>query len=117
MRTNRKSRFQLRLASTRFVALLLTVVGLLLWLSRDYHVQFDWTRNQRNTLSEASRTLLNTLDNPAQLTAYARDTEGVRANIAEFVARYQKYKQDIVLEYVNPDTDPARGRAAGVARC
>jgi ABC-type uncharacterized transport system involved in gliding motility auxiliary subunit len=114
MRANRKSRFQLRLASTSFVALLLTVTGLLLWLSRDYHLQFDWTHNHRNTLSEASRSLLLTLDKPVRITAYARDTEGVRANIAEFVARYQKHKKDIVLEYVNPDTDPARVRAAGV---
>ena len=114
MHTNPKSRFQLRLASTSFVVLLLIVVGLLLWLSRDYHLQFDWTHNHRNTLSEASRTLLKTLDKPVQLTAYARDTEGVRQNIAELVARYQKYKQDIALEYVNPDTDPARVRAAGV---
>jgi len=114
VQTNRKSRFQLRLASTSFVALLLTVVGLLLWLSRDYHLQFDWTHNHRNTLSEASRTLLTTLDKPLQLTAYARDTEGVRRNIAELVARYQRYKKDIVLDYVNPDTDPARVRAAGV---
>ena len=114
MHTNRKSRFQLRLASTSFVVLLLVVVGLLLWLSRDYHLQFDWTHNHRNTLSEASRTLLKTLDKPVLLTAYARDTEGVRQNIAELVARYQKYKKDIALEYVNPDTDPARVRAAGV---
>jgi len=114
MRINRKSRFQLRLASSSFVVLLLIVAGLLLWLSRDIHMQFDWTHNHRNTLSEASRTLLRTLDKPVQLTAFARDTEGVRANIAEFVARYQKYKQDIALEYVNPDTDPARVRAAGV---
>lgn len=114
MQTNRKSRFQLRLASTSFVVLLLTIVGLLLWLSRDYHLQFDWTHNHRNTLSEASRTLLATLDKPLQLTAYARETEGVRRNIAELVTRYQRYKKDIVLDYVNPDTDPARVRAAGV---
>ena len=114
MQTSRKSRFQLRLASTSFVVLLLTVVGLLLWLSRDVHRQFDWTHNHRNTLSEASRTLLATLDKPLHVTAYARDTEGVRRNIGELVARYQRYKKDIVLEYVNPDTDPARVRDAGV---
>jgi ABC-type uncharacterized transport system involved in gliding motility auxiliary subunit len=114
MHSNRKSRFQLRLATTSFVVLLLTVVGLLLWLSRDYHWQFDWTHNHRNTLSEASRSLLKTLDKPVQVTAYARDTEGVRQNISELIGRYQKYKKDIVLEYVNPDTDPARVRAAGV---
>jgi ABC-type uncharacterized transport system involved in gliding motility auxiliary subunit len=114
MLTNPKSRLQLRLASISFAVLLLTVAGLLLWVSRDYHAQFDWTHNHRNTLSEASSTLLKTLDKPVQLTAYARETEGVRQNITELVARYQKYKKDIVLEYVNPDTDPARVRAAGV---
>src|SRR4030066_1091695 len=106
MQTNSTSRFQLRLASTSFVVLLLTVSRLLLELSRDVHRQFDWTHNHRNTLSEASRTLVATLDKPLHLTAYARDTEGVRRNIGELVARYQRYKKDIVLEYVNPDTAP-----------
>src|SRR4030066_35467 len=106
MQTNRKSRFQLRLASTSFVVLLLTVVGLLLWLSRDVHRQFDWTHNHRNTLSEASRTLLATLDKPLHLTAYARDTEGVRRNIGELVARSPRYKKELVLEYARRD---ARG--------
>jgi len=114
MRATRESRLQLRLASTSFVVLLLAVVGLLMWLSRDYHLQFDWTRNGRNTLSEASRNLLKTLDQPVQVTAFARQTEGVRSSITEFVGRYQKYKKDIRLEFVNPDTDPARTRAAGV---
>lgn len=114
MRATRESRLRLRLASTSFVVLLLAVVGLLLWLSRDYHAQFDWTHNGRNTLSEASRNLLKTLDKPVQATAFARDTEGLRASISEFVGRYQRYKRDISLEVVNPDTDPARTRAAGV---
>jgi gliding motility-associatede transport system auxiliary component len=114
MRTTRESRLQLRLASTSFVVLLLAVVGVLMWLSRDYHLQFDWTRKGRNTLSEASRNLLKTLDKPLQVTAFARETEGVRSSISEFVGRYQKYKKDIRLEFVNPDTDPARTRAAGV---
>jgi len=114
MRSNRKSRFQLRLASTSFVVLLLIVVGMLMWLSRDYHWQFDWTHNHRNTLSEASRSLLKTLDKPVLITAFARDAAGVRQNIAELIARYQKYKPDIALDFVNPDTDPARVRAAGV---
>ena len=114
MRATRESRFRLRLASTSFVVLLLSVIGLLLWLSRDYHLQFDWTHNSRNTLSEASRNLLKTLDKPVHVTAFARETDGLRANITEFVGRYQRYKKDIVLDMVNPDTDPARTRAAGV---
>jgi ABC-type uncharacterized transport system involved in gliding motility auxiliary subunit len=114
MRANIKARLKLRLTSVSFVLLLLTAAGLSMWVSRNYHLQFDWTHNRRNTLSEASRNLLNTLDKPIHLSAYARDVEGVRQNIAELVARYQKHKDDIVLEFVNPDTDPARVRAAGV---
>jgi len=114
MRATRESHLQLRLASTSFVVLLLVVVGLLMGLSRDYHLQFDWTRNGRNTLSEASRNLLKTLDKPVQVTAFARETEGVRSSISEFIGRYQKYKKNVTLEFVNPDTDPARTRAAGV---
>ena len=114
MRANLNARLKLRLASVSFVLLLLTAVGLTMWVSRVYHLQFDWTHSRRNTLSEASHNLLKTLDKPVQLTAYARDVEGVRQNIAELVARYQKHKRDIVLEFVNPDTDPARVRAAGV---
>ncbi len=114
MHTNKKSRFQLRLASSGFLILLLTITGLLLWLSRDYHLQFDWTHGGRNTLSEASRSLLQTLDQPLLVTAYARETEGLRSSIAELVGRYQKHKKDIRLEIVNPDTDPSRVRAAGV---
>ena len=114
MRKNLQSRFTLRLASLSFALLLLTVVGLLMWVSRTYHMQFDWTYNQRNTLSEASRTLLQTLNKPLHLTAYTRDLEGMRLSITELVARYQKYKKDITLEFVNPDTDPARVRDAGV---
>jgi len=114
MRATRESHLQLRLASTSFVVLLLVVVGLLMGLSRDYHLQFDWTRNGRNTLSEASRNLLKTLDKPVQVTAFARETEGVRSSVSEFIGRYQKYKKNVTLEFVNPDTDPARTRAAGV---
>ena len=97
MRAHPQSRFTLRLASLSFALLLLTAAGLLMLLSRDYHWQLDWTHNQRNTLSEASRNLLKTLDKPLRLTAYTRDIEGGRQGIAELIARYQKYKSDIAL--------------------
>ncbi|MDH4134342.1 MAG: GldG family protein, partial [Gammaproteobacteria bacterium] len=112
MRVTRQSRLRLRLASTSFVVLLLATVGLLLWLARDYHLEFDWTRNNRNTLSEASRNLLKTLDKPARLTAFATEQGGLRKNISALVERYRKYKTDLTLDFVDPNTDPARTRAA-----
>ena len=114
MRATPQSRLRLRLASSGFVLLLATIVGLLLWLSRDYHMQFDWTYGSRNTLSEASRSLLAKLDKPVTLTAFASEAGGLRKNITALAARYQKHKKDIRLEFVDPNLDPARVRAANV---
>ena len=114
MRATRQSHIRLRLASSGFVVLLLTIAGLVLWLSRDIHRQFDWTQGGRNTLSAASRNLLATLNRPVTLTAFASEAGGQRKTISEFVARYQQVKPDIRLDFVDPNTDPARVRAAGV---
>lgn len=114
MRANRQSRIRLRLASSGFVVLLLAAVALTLWVTRNYHVQFDWTRSNRNTLSEASRNMLTALPQPVRITAFATEQGGLRKNITALVGRYQKYKSDIALEFVDPTLDPARVRAANV---
>ena len=105
---------QLRLAGVSFVVLFLIAVGLLLWLARDYHVQVDLSRNARNSLSEASIALLTTLDQPVKITAYASERKELRGAIRGLVARYQRHKPDIALEFVSPDADPARVREANV---
>lgn len=114
MRASRESRLQLRLASTSFLVLLLVAAGVLLWVSREHHAQFDWTRGGRNSLSEVSRNLLRTVDKPVHITAFASEQSGLRKDISNLVARYQKQKPDITLEFVDPNTDPTRTRNAGV---
>lgn len=114
MKVSRQSRLRLRLAGASFALLFLTVVGLLMWLARDYHAQIDLSRNARNSLSEASIALLATLDQPVKITAYASERKELRSAIRALVARYQRHKPDIALEFVSPDTDPARVREANV---
>lgn len=114
MRITREARLRLRLASTGFVVLLLAVAALVLFLAREYHVQFDWTRGGRNSLSEASRNVLATIEPPVQITAFASEASGLRKGITGFVARYQQAKHNISLQFVDPNTDPARVRDAGV---
>lgn len=114
MKVSRQSRLQLRLAGASFVLLFLTVVGLALWLTREYHAQIDVSHAGRNSLSEASIALLATLDQPVMVTAYASERKELRKAIREFIGRYQRHKPDIALEFVSPDADPARVRAAGV---
>lgn len=105
---------QYRIANLSFIVLFIAVIALLMWLSRAYHVQFDWTRNARNSLSPASVAVLKKLDRPVQLTAYVSNRRNMQAGIRDLVARYQRVKPDFKLDIVNPDTDPARARAAGI---
>ncbi len=110
-----KSRLHLRLQNALFVILFLGVVGLLAWLSTRYNYEADWTAGGRNTLSPASQTLLKKLAGPVTFTVYARETGTLRRQITELVNQYRRYKPDIELRYVNPDTEPEQVRQLGVS--
>lgn len=114
MKLSDQSKKQLRLANVSFVLLFLLAVGLLQWLSRDYHLEFDWTQSGRHSLSEASIKAMETLDKPVKITAFASKRQGQRKAISALVARYQKHKSDINLEFVDPDENPERVREANI---
>ena len=114
MRVSPTSRWQLRLAGNSFVLLFLAAVGLVLWISREYHVQFDWTYAGQNSLSETSVLLLQKLNKPVKVTAFATDRPELRQGIRNIIDRYRQHYKDITLEFVDPDKDPARVRAANV---
>lgn len=109
-----KSRFWLRAQGIASTLLFLALIGTLAWLSTRYEHQSDWTASGRNTLTEDSRKLLAELDEPVHITAFVRDNNPLRKSIEELVARYQRVKPDIQLEYVNPDTDPEQVRELGI---
>lgn len=114
MRVSPRSRWQLRLAGNSFVLLFLAAVALSLWLSHEYHAQFDWTYAGHNSLSETSVLLLQKLNKPVKITAFATDRPELRQGIGNIIDRYRQHYKDITLEFVDPDKDPARVRAANV---
>ncbi|HEY9150423.1 MAG TPA: Gldg family protein, partial [Gammaproteobacteria bacterium] len=109
-----KSRFWLRAQGIASTLLFLAVIGTLAWLSTRYEHQSDWTASGRNTLTEDSRKLLAELKEPIRITAFVRDNNPLRKSISELVARYQRVKPDIQLEFVNPDTNPEQVRELGI---
>lgn len=104
-----------RLQNLLFVVLFLTLAGLLAWLSTRYSVTTDWTAGGRNTLSPASTALLDRLEGPMHVTAYATEDENVRRAVDDVVERYRRYKSDIQLEFVNPDLEPETVRQLGIS--
>jgi ABC-type uncharacterized transport system involved in gliding motility auxiliary subunit len=116
MKVTRKVRLVLQLQKIAFIVLLLIAVGLLGWLSNKHSVQFDWTSNKRNSLSQSSIDLLHTLKQPVMVTVYVQDDETVHAAIKEILQRYQREKQDFKFNLINPDIDFESAQQDGVER-
>jgi len=114
MKVTAQSRRNLRLNNLAFVVLLLSMIALLAWLSTRYDYQADWTASGRNTLSPASITVLEKMPGPITVTAFAREAGLLRRHINELIGRYQRHKNDLALQFVNPDMDPQRVRELGI---
>jgi ABC-type uncharacterized transport system involved in gliding motility auxiliary subunit len=113
---DRSTRRRLWLQNLLFYTLFGGVIGLLAWTSTRYVFQSDWSVGSRNTLSEASRTVLAGLNGPVRVTAYARDNPALRDGITRLVDRYQRYKADLTLHFINPDLLPDRVRELEITR-
>ena len=115
MKVTRRSRLLLRLQSLVFAVLFIAIIGMLGWLSTQYVYQADWTTGARNTISDGSRRLLEGMDQVVQITAYVREDELTRGQIKDLIGTYQRFKDDITLEFINPDLTPERVRELGIA--
>ena len=114
MKVTAKSLFNLRVAGASFVFLVLMVAALLLWLASMYQKEADLTRSGRNSLSESSIAAVSRLDKPLVITAFTGNNPELRVSVDQLVHSYQRYKKDIKLNYVDPNTNPQRVRAAGI---
>ena len=111
-----KTRLYSRINSTVMLVLIVSLAGLLGWLSTLHTWQSDWTRGGRHTLSDVSKQVLAKMDGPIEITAYAREDVGLRDAIKKIVGRYQLVKPDIKLHpFVNPDAVPDEIRNLGIS--
>ena len=115
MKITSQPRLQSRLNSLVTLLLIVCLTILLAWLSVRYQTQMDWTQSGRHTLSHASQEILDRMDGPVEITAYAREDAALRQAIEKVVGRYQRLKTDITLHFVNPDAVPDEVRNAGVS--
>ena len=116
MRLSGKTRQQLLLQNVIYYTLLLSIASLIAWLSVRYSTELDWSANNRNSLSETSRSIVQQLDGPIEFTAFAGEEKILRNGIQKLIKRYQRFKPDINLKFINPQTNPALAREMGVTR-
>ncbi len=66
------------------------------------------------TLSAASLRLLRRLDQPLHIDSYAPGNARLRQRIAELIAPYQRASHWVRFQFIDPDLEPRRARAAGI---
>jgi ABC-type uncharacterized transport system involved in gliding motility auxiliary subunit len=105
---------QLRLKNALVTALLLCLFGTLAWLSTRYTVQADITSNASNTLSQASQKLLASLPDKVLITAFIKKGQPLRVQIAQLADRYCRYKSNLSLTFIDPDSQPEKTRELNI---
>ncbi len=115
---NSKLRLHYLIQHRVFTILLLLLVILLGYLAAQNRLQWDISQNARNSLSEASQEILQKLQGPVQVTAYATEQHvqagDIRKIINDFIALYQRVKPDLSLTFIDPIEQPKLAQEAGV---
>ncbi|EQD28700.1 conserved hypothetical protein, secreted, partial [mine drainage metagenome] len=104
-----------RLDALLVYALLLIAAAALGYLSTRYGTTWDWTYEARASIAPQSIAVLRDLRQPLQVTSYTSPGGGLRATISGFIARYQRYKPNLSLRFIDPATNPTAVRAAGIS--
>lgn len=114
MNNNNKHQLQCLIQHHGFVLFFLALIGLLGYLSYQYRIFQDVTQDNRNTVSQGSLSILKQMNGAVSITAFAPEDDVLRQNIKNFIARYQRTKPDIYLQFINAATDPTLAQKAGI---
>ena len=114
MKMTRNLHRDLKLQNIFFYIVLLAALILLGYLSKTYKFEVDWTLNNRNTLTETTQTILDKLEQPLTFIAYIPDDPILQQELIALVSKYQRFKTDSRIEFINPDLQPAKAKNAGI---
>ena len=115
MLVTKKSRLHNRIQNIIVYVFFLVFIGLLAWLSTRYTYQSDWSASNRNSLSEASQSLLDVVDGKLKITSYTNKNELIRRQTQSLIKQFQRYKADIEFNFINPESEPELTRQQGIS--
>jgi len=114
MKMTRFSHYKMTVLNGLFYVLFSIVLGLLAALAHHYRYQADWTFGNRNTLSDSTQQLLQSIKQPLQFVAYVADHGSIESDLKKHIEKYQRFKTDTELLIINPELEPERAKQAGI---
>ncbi len=90
--------------------LLTLVIASLLYLSHRWPAEADISATNRHSLSEQSVRTVSSFDQAIRVTAVLGPDATQRQAVKKLVAQYSKHNPRLQLEFINPETSPARVR-------
>jgi len=84
---------------------LLLIIGICAWLTQKYHYVFDWTRDNRNSLSETSHNVLQHVNQELLITVLARNAASERNAVKKQIRKYASLKPEIDFKFLDIDKD------------
>jgi ABC-type uncharacterized transport system involved in gliding motility auxiliary subunit len=110
MKMNRQT--NLGIHSVTMTVLVLCILGVLNFLVSQYPKKLDLTRQKIHTLSDQTTKVVSELNQPIQLTYFARPEE--REKNRPLLENIRGLSRQITLEYVDPAKEPVRTQEAGI---
>jgi len=92
------------------MALLTGIACALLWISHRHDSSVDVSAEARHTLTATSVATARAITEPVSILAVLGPNTQQREAIRILVDRYREIKSDISLEFINPETNPAKAR-------
>jgi len=119
MKTNKKIKLQYFFQNSLFVLLFLSLVILVGFLSNQFIFVKDMTQANRSVLTKGSIEVLDQMTGPINLTVFATKDDANNGNtfrqgIINFIAKYQRAKSDIKINFINPVEEPKLAQEMGV---
>lgn len=107
------------ISNSYWVASSLVTLSILVgWISYHNDWQADLTQNQRNSLSVESIKVLENLPDTIEIKALSSNSPAsgkyFRKSISSFISRYQQYKANITLSFIDPSHDSKDAMVLGL---
>ncbi len=106
MNINSKTQHQLKLQNIIFYILVIVVIVLVAQFSLKTNKHMDWTANNRNSLSNATKQFLSELDKPIIIQAFVSTDNEFKPALATLLNRYLEHNNQLIIDFIDPDFSP-----------